>query len=325
MVAPIPRPAGQKRFSIVLLTIYSVENAGIRYVSAALDRAGFDTSIVFLRDWRHNMLEMPTEKEIQMALGVIRDQGADLIGLGFMSSLLPMAKVVTERIKAAFPSTPIVWGGIHPTSCPEECIPMVDFVCVGEGEVAAIDLATALRDGLDTTKIPNIYANKDGAIHCNNPRPLIKDMDWLPYPDVRDENKYYIEADKMTIEEPWKRGAEYRVYFSRGCPYNCSYCYVSILRDVYDEKGKDFYRARSVEHIMGELELMKATFPKVARVKVDDDTSFAFGQAWMDEFLEKYPKRIGIPFECLLIPPMLREDMLTRLKEAGLIRETPRS
>ena len=95
---------------------------------------------------------------------------------------------------------------------------------------------------------------------------------------------------------------------------------MSILRDVYDEKGRKFYRARSVEHILGELELMQKTFPKVARVKVDDDTSFAFGQEWMDEFLEKYPGRIGIPFECLLIPPMLRKDMLTKLKAAGLIR-----
>lgn len=323
MVTPSENTAAspvKKRFSVVLLTIYSVENAGIRYVSAALDREGFDTSIIFLRDWRHNMLEMPTENEIQLALGVIREKKADLIGLGFMSSLLPMAKEVTARIKAAFPQTPIVWGGIHPTSCPEECIPSVDYVVVGEGEVAAIDLATALRDGTDDTTIPNVYANKAGKIYVNKPRPLIKDMDWLPYPDTRDENKYYIEADKMSIEEPWKRGAEYRIYFSRGCPYNCSYCYVSILRDVYDEKGKDFYRARSVEHILGELEHMKATFPKVARIKIDDDTSFAFGQQWMDEFLEKYPSRIGVPFECLLIPPMLREDMLVKLKEAGLIR-----
>ena len=59
---------------------------------------------------------------------------------------------------------------------------------------------------------------------------------------------------------------------SRGCPYNCSYCYVSILRDVYNEKGRKFYRARSVDHIIGELEAAQKVFPKIARVKVDDDT-----------------------------------------------------
>jgi radical SAM superfamily enzyme YgiQ (UPF0313 family) len=312
--------AAPKKFTVVLMTIYSVENAGIRYVSAALQRAGFETHIVFLRDWRHNMLDMPSDKDIQMALDVIADKKADLVGVGFMSSLYPMAHEVTKRIKARFPGTPVVWGGIHPTSVPDECIGEVDFVCVGEGEVASIDLATALRDGTDTTNIPNIWANKNGTVHPNKPRPLIQDLDWLPYPDVEDDNKFYIEDGKMTIEEPWKRTAEYRIYFSRGCPYNCSYCYVSILRDVYEEKGKQFYRARSVQHIMGELEYMRAKFPRVARVKIDDDTSFAFGNEWMDEFLVEYPKRIGIPFECLLIPPMLREDMLRKLVDVGLIR-----
>lgn len=316
-----PAPATRGRpFTVVLMTIYSVENAGIRYVSAALQRAGFDTHIVFLRDWVHNQLEMPSEKEIEIALRIIADKKADLIGLGFMSSLAPMAREVTKRIKKRFPDTPIVWGGIHPTSVPEECIGDVDYVCVGEGEQASIDLCAALRDGTDTTHIPNIWANVNGVVHENKPRPLLQDLDWLPYPDTADENKYYIEKGKVTVEEPWKRTAEYRVYFSRGCPYNCSYCYVSILRDVYDEKGKSFYRARSVQHIMGELEHIKKTFPKVARIKIDDDTSFAFGNAWMEEFLEEYPKRIGIPFECLLIPPMLREDMLRKLVQVGLIR-----
>jgi len=314
-----PRPR-TKPFTVVLLTIYSVENAGIRYVSAALKRAGFDTTIVFLRDWINNRLEMPSEKEIQIAMDVIRDKGADLIGFGFMSSLLPMTREVTARVRREFPDVPVVWGGIHPTSVPEECIDEVDYLCVGEGEQAAIDLAQALAEGEDTTNIPNIWANIDGTIHRNEPRPLIQDLDWLPYPDTADENKYYIEKDKVKIEEPWKRTAEYRIYFSRGCPYNCSYCYVSILRDVYDEKGKKFYRARSVEHILGELEHIQKTFPKVARIKIDDDTSFAFGDEWMAEFLDKYPKRIGVPFECLLIPPMLRPKMLKDLMAAGLVR-----
>jgi len=317
--APTTATTG-KKFTVVLMTIYSVENAGIRYVSAALKREGFDTHVVFLRDWVHNRLTMPEGDEIQMALDVIADKKADLVGIGFMSSLYPMAREVTQRIQQAFPGLPVVWGGIHPTSTPQECIQDVDYVCVGEGEMATTDLCKALRDGGDTTNIPNIWANVGGKVYENKPRPLLQDLDWLPYPDTADDNKYYIEKGKLRREEPWKRTAEYRIYFSRGCPYNCSYCYVSILRDVYDEKGKKFYRARSVEHILGELEMIQRTFPKVARIKIDDDTSFAFGEEWMEEFLDKYPKRVGKPFECLLIPPMMRPDMLKKLKAAGLVR-----
>ena len=82
-----------------------------------------------------------------------------------------------------------------------------DTTWVGEGEVAAIDLCTALDNGDDTTKIPNIWANLKGQVHQNPPRPLIQNLDWLPYPDIADDNKYYIEGDKVTIEEPWKRTA----------------------------------------------------------------------------------------------------------------------
>jgi anaerobic magnesium-protoporphyrin IX monomethyl ester cyclase len=307
-------------FRVVLMTIYSVENAGIRYISAALQREGVETSIIFLKDWVHNRLAMPSDEEFQLALDIIKEKKADLIGVGFMSSLYPMALEATKRIKNAFPQTPIIWGGIHPTSSPEECIPLVDYLCQGEGEMAILDLVKALQGGGDTTRIPNIWANQNGIIYKNPPRPLIQDLDWLPYPDTADENKYYIEKSTVKVEEPWKRTAEYRIYFSRGCPYNCSYCYVSILRDVYDEKGRKFYRARSVEHILGELEHIQKTFPKVARIKIDDDTSFAFGDEWMEEFLQKYPSRIGVPFECLLIPPMLRPDMLKKLMGAGLVR-----
>ncbi|MBC8454718.1 MAG: B12-binding domain-containing radical SAM protein [Deltaproteobacteria bacterium] len=311
---------GEKKFTIVLMTIYSVENAGIRYISAALQRAGFETHIVFLRDWVHNRLEMPSETDIRMAMDIVREKGADLIGIGFMSSLYSMALKVTDDLAAEFPDIPILWGGIHPTSVPEECIPHCDYVGVGEGERAVIDLCGALRDEAEAPAFPTIWAKIDGEVFGNNPRPLLTALDWLPYPDTADDNKYYIEKGRLTIEEPWKRSAEYRIYFSRGCPYNCSYCYVSILRDVYEEKGKKFYRARSVEHILGELEHMQKTFPKVARIKIDDDTSFAFGEDWMEEFLDKYPKRVGKPFECLLIPPMMRPDMLTKLVAAGLVR-----
>ena len=317
----IARPGvEQKDFKMVLMTIYSVENAGIRYISAALQRDGISTDIIFLRDWVHNRLAMPSDDEIDLALDIMEAKRPDMIGLGFMSSLYPIASEVTRRIKERFPNVPIIWGGIHPTSAPEECILEVDYLCVGEGELAIIELCNALIEGRDDTSIPNIWARKGDEIFQNKPRPLIQDLDWLPYPDIADENKYYIENGTYTIEEPWKRTAEYRIYFSRGCPYNCSYCYVSILRDVYEEKGKRFYRARSVEHILGELEEARKSFPSIARVKIDDDTSFAFGEDWMEEFLARYPKEVGLPFECLLIPPMLRPDMIRKLVDAGLVR-----
>lgn len=310
----------KKDFRVVLMTIYSVENAGVRYLSAALQRAGFSVKIIFLRDWVNNRLEMPSERDIQLACDIIRRERADLIGIGFMSSLYQMAQRLTSRFKEEFPRTPLIWGGIHVTSVPEECFGDMDYVCLGEGEAALIDLCTRLYSGESTTDIPNIWAFQNGQTYKNDVRPLVQNLDELPYPDTSDDNKFYIENGRVTREEPWKRTAEYRIYFSRGCPYNCSYCYVSILRQAYQAPTQRFYRYRSVEHVLGELEHISRTFPRLARVKIDDDTSFAFPQSWIDEFCEKYPKRIGRPFECLLIPPMLRPGLMGQLKQAGLVR-----
>ena len=92
-----------KDFSVVLMTIYSVENAGIRYISSALQREGYPTSIIFLRDWVHNSLSMPNDDEIELALNIMASKNPKLIGLGFMSSLYPIASEVTRRIKERFP------------------------------------------------------------------------------------------------------------------------------------------------------------------------------------------------------------------------------
>lgn len=315
-------PATARRpFTVVLITIYSVENAGLRYLSATLKRAGYQCYCVFLRDWRHNLLEMPSEKEFGMVMDLVAEKKPDLIGIGFMSSLYQMSRELTRRLKYCFPETPVLWGGIHVTSVPEECIQdECDMLCVGEGEEAMLELVERMAGGQDYCDVRNIWVKHDGQVYRNPLRPLLADLDWLPYPDIEADTKFYIDDDRCRNEEPWLRTAEYRVYFSRGCPYNCSYCYVSILRDVYDEKGKKYYRHRSVPHIIGEMQYVKSKFARIGHVKVDDDTSFAFGQEWLDEFCREWKAKVDLPFECLLIPPMLRYEMLKQLKQAGLFR-----
>lgn len=311
----------RRPFTVVFIAIYSVENAGIRYVSATLKRAGFDSYCIFLRDWRNNLLEMPSEKEFSMVMERVREKKPDLIGISFMSSLYQMSRELTRRLKYCFPEIPVIWGGIHATSAPEECIQdECDMLCLGEGEEAMLELCERMAAGQGYSDVRNVWIKKDDQIHRNPLRPLLENLDWLPYPDIDPETKYYIDDGRCRNEEPWLRTAEYRIYFSRGCPYNCSYCYVSILRDVYGEKGRKYYRHRSVGHIVGEMLYVKSKFKHIGHVKVDDDTSFAFGQDWIAEFCREWKAKVDIPFECLLIPPLLREDLLSQLKQAGLFR-----
>ena len=112
---------------------------------------------------------MPTDEEINLALDIIAEKEPQLIGLGFMSSLYPIASEVTRRIRQRFPNTSLVWGGIHPTSDPQGCIDEVDYLCVGE-EACCVDLCKALAGRRDHQH-SKYWANVDGVVHENSPRP----------------------------------------------------------------------------------------------------------------------------------------------------------
>ena len=91
------------------------------------------------------------------------------------------AKAWAAEVKRRI-DVPVVFGGIHPTSVPEkvaleEC---VDYVCVGEGDEALVELAVALRDGADASRIPNIWLRREGKVVSNPTRPPVADMDALP-------------------------------------------------------------------------------------------------------------------------------------------------
>lgn len=311
-------PPVKKTFHCVLIGLYGTENDGVRYLSANLKREGFRVSTVFFREWRNNANELPSEKEIQLLIDLLKEIKPDIAGLSFISSFLCIAADLTRRIQKET-GIPVLWGGIHATTAPEECLEYADFVCLGEGEGPLLDLVTDLSRGGTGENIENIWLKKDGEILRTESRMLIQNLDTLPIPDYSHEDKYLIDGGRLTKGEPLLAGAEYRIYASRGCPYACSYCYNSILRRIYKGKGK-YYRFRSPEHVIEELETAKKTFPHIRRIKVDDDTAFAFGKEWVETFCRLYKEKINIPFECLIHPHLLKEDILRMLKDAGLIK-----
>ena len=308
----------KKDFHCALIGLYGTENTGVRYLSANLQREGYGVSTIFFREWRNNDNREPDEKEIQILIDLLNELKPQLVGLSFISSFVRIARNLTKRIKEET-GIPVLWGGIHATTAPEECLEDADFVCLGEGEGPLLDLVKSLAEGKTGENIENIWLKIDGEIQKTPSRMLIQDLDTLPIPDYSEENKYLIDSCKLIKGEPLLAGAEYRIYASRGCPYACSYCYNSILRRIYKGKGK-YYRFRSPEHVIRELEYAKKTFPKVRRIKVDDDTAFAFGKEWVLKFCELYKEKINIPFECLIHPHLLKEDLLWMLKDAGLIK-----
>jgi len=195
-----------------------------------------------------------------------------------------------------------IMGGPQATFSPETYEQSgMDAYCVGEGEYAFRDFLIKIANGESFDAVPNLIT-KTGV---NPVRPLIKDLDELPIAD-RDlviSNSFLKDVPKKTF------------YATRGCPYSCAYCCNNYYHELYKGKGP-ICRRFSVERIIQEIESFKGKY-QMDFVKFGDDLFAMKADVWLEEFVEKYSKRIGIPFNCYLRFDLIDDRLLKLLKQAG--------
>lgn len=301
---------------IALISLYGIENIGIRSIKSVLSGAGFETRVYFLKKWRNNDIREPSLREYSLLLSLIECFSPDVIGIGFGSAYIGIASELTSKLRKVT-SGVIVWGGIHATVCPEECAVHADAVCVGEGEFPMLDLVNRLVRKESYSSVENLWVRESSGVKRNPLRNLVCDLDSLPYPDYAPGGKYLIEDGKISEGDPLKYMRELRVCASRGCPFGCSYCYNSTLKKIYAGKG-EYFRKNSVSYVIGSLEASLKVL-NVKKIKFDDDT-FASDRYWVEEFCREYGRRISLPFELMVHPAMLDESILPGLKKAGLVK-----
>lgn len=190
-----------------------------------------------------------------------------------------------------------VFGGTHVTLNPEVVMqePVVDVVCRGEGEYPMADLANAVDQRGDYSRIKNLWVKKRGGITKNPIRDLICDLDNLPFPDRELYAKYAY----------FRKRGKRPVHLSRGCPYSCSFCHNESKREIYKGKGR-YVRWRSQESVLAEIEdIRKKSFMKVLHI-VDD--SFGVNGDWLAEFLSRLAPLEG---EKLVLQASMRADKVT--------------
>ncbi len=127
-------------------------------------------------------------------------------------------------IRTAHPSTPIILMGPGATYFTKKCL--VDehiFVVRGEPDATVVELVSNLEHDKPVETISGLSFLKDGKIINNRPRPLIKDLDSLPFP-ARDLIK-----DQIYHNPKLKTGPYTTMFTSRNCPFHCIYCVPSSL------------------------------------------------------------------------------------------------
>jgi len=148
---------------------------GLAYIASVLEIAGHDVKIL---DEQVN----PTTRE-QLAQ-IVTSYRPDVVGVSCMTVSMPYAFENAAIIKDACPDALVVFGGPHPTALPAETLanPNVDVVAMGEGKFLMRDLCAALESGRDLSSVDGIVYKKNGQVYSTPRRPLIADLDSIPFP-----------------------------------------------------------------------------------------------------------------------------------------------
>jgi len=130
-----------------------------------------------------------------------------------------------ETAKKVDPNILTVTGGQHFTATAQESLkeyPLIDVIVRGEGERTLAELVTKAKGKSNLPKIMGISFRQQGRIIHNPPRPLIENLEELPYPG------YHLvqhTISKYHFAMMAGRDAAYAlIEGSRGCPHECTFC-----------------------------------------------------------------------------------------------------
>lgn len=290
---------------------------GLRIISAGLKKEGHNVSMIFLGKDNNRGLD---QKELNSLKNFLK--GYDLVGFSFTSNYFDLARTITIEFKRDI-HTKIIWGGIHPTICPKECLEYADYVCVGEGEILMKELTSRMERNQEFKDLHNLGYKHDGRSIINPVNPLIDDLNSLPISDLDESSHYTIERGgviSLKNNPNYERyvSNQYTIMASRGCPHNCTYCANDFFKNQYP--GQRYVRRRSIEKIIEELQQVKTRMPFVKEINFVDD--YFLGnppKAEVEEFIAIYKKEISLPFYVLgFSPGQCKEEFISLLVDAGM-------
>lgn len=324
---------------VALVSMYDTVALGLRYLSAYLKQEGHEVTVIYLKQYEVLMKEdfpaepsidevnlglcsrgeiaycyprLVTDAEWKLLIDLIREKKCDFVGVSLTSKFINTAREVTDRVHKEL-GLKVIWGGIEPTVNPEVDIQFADYLCVGEGEEPLAEFTAAWDQKGDLTQIKNIWAKENGTIYRNELRPLLQDMDSLPFPDFDPDDKYEISHDGLWPREERDCWDDFLFCTSRGCPYKCTFCIHNVLHKVYE--GQRYVRRHSVEYALEILRRAKHKY-KVKRIHFWDDI-FSIHKAWLKVFLPRYKEEIGLPYWAYVYPQQCDKQICELLKSAG--------
>jgi radical SAM superfamily enzyme YgiQ (UPF0313 family) len=233
--------------------------------------------------------------------------------VGIYSTAFGWKKAVftaSEIRKGRFKTRPcITAGGPYPIAVKEKCLSdSMDFdaVVTGEGERTMVEMMDRMSRGKSLAGVEGLVFRKDGKIIKNPPRPLITDIDTLPFPARELLGKA---ADYIPPPATYRRKPVAVMITSRGCNRRCIYCF------QIDREREHGIRFRSVENVMEEIELcLKQGYREI---KFIDDTLAADYDRAMEIAKEIKRRKLNFTWFASACVHQVDTPLLKAFKDAG--------
>ena len=271
---------------------------GILYLSAYLKRGGFGVEVFDATFQDFEDFEQTLERVRPRIVGLY----ANIITRDNVLRLTRIAKDSGVEF--------VVVGGPDAAEwCDTYFRAGVDIIGTNEGERTLEQLIPWLQEkGLENLEqVPGIIFAKDGSSCRTPPRPVIADLDSLPWPD-RDvlEMDDYFKAWKSRHGE-----SSVSLITARGCPYHCSWCSAEVFGHSH--------RQRSPSDVVDEMLMLKERYePDI--MWISDDV-LTISRKWSFAFFEEVRRRgAALPFECLSRADLVDREILQGLADSGCFR-----
>jgi anaerobic magnesium-protoporphyrin IX monomethyl ester cyclase len=259
----------------------------------------------FLAAWlrRHGheaaFLRVPIDRSDADIAADVQREAPGLIGVSITTRQWLRARDVLADLRRRV-NIPVIAGGLHATFSPEEVLRHdgIDYVCLGEGEDALLDLVNALEGGPGTGGIANIWTKGGARPALRNP---IEPLDAVPF------------AARDMLDERW--GVRH-ITTQRGCPFPCTYCAARMYDQLYSSGDTARYgRRRTHANVLAELTELRTPGPLNYVIFLDD--TFTLNHRWVREFCTVYRREFAVPFSLNARVETVTGPMLQELAAAG--------
>ncbi|HEY0635413.1 MAG TPA: radical SAM protein, partial [Gammaproteobacteria bacterium] len=288
---------GQPDFSVLANRMVPI---GILTLAAWLEKHGHPTAV-------HDCLGPHSPPSVPANAAAIIATNPELVGISATTSAFMEGVELTRLIKAKLPHVKVVFGNVHASSIGAPLLdhfPEIDYLCIGEGEGALLDLAESKAP----EEIANLVFRREGRTIANPRRPRILDLDELPFP-AYEKLAGFPEGYHLPLFSYEKRWGATMVT-SRGCPYTCSFC----DRTVFER----LYKYNSAQYIYEHMKYLRDRFG-VHHINFYDDLFTAQKKRVFELCDLLIDKPLGMQFNCAIRTGHTSDEMLQKLKQAGAL------